>query len=186
MMPHSENTFSVLVSQIGNEHASALRTFATIREYSAGTTVLREGGPIDSLWVILDGILAVSIRDNDGRSLRLGRHGKGKWFGDLSLLTGETTASVTVIAETPVTLFDLKHDVFNRLLVEKPDLASSIVRVLIPTLVERIRASNAAIAQGTGGDLALQGSEAVFSQEAGRHKGGLESMLRKLFGFESE
>jgi CRP-like cAMP-binding protein len=186
MMTDSENTFSVLTSQIGSEHAAVLRTLATIREYSAGTSILQEGGQVDSLWVILDGILAVSIRGNDGRSLRLGRHGKGKWFGDLSLLTGETMATVTVIAETPVTLFDLKHDVFNRLLVERPDIAGSIVRVLIPALVERIRASNAAIALGTGGDLALQGSDAVFSQEAGRRKNRLESIFRKLVGLESE
>jgi CRP-like cAMP-binding protein len=186
MMTHSEDAFSVLISQIGSEHASVLRTLATIKEYSAGTAILKEGGPVDSLWVILDGILAVSIRGNDGRSLRLGRHGKGKWFGDLSLLTGETTATVTVIAETPVTLFDLKHDLFNRLLVERPDLAGSIVRILIPALVERIRASNAAIALGTGGNLALQGSDTVFSHEAGRRKNQLESILPKLVGLESE
>jgi CRP-like cAMP-binding protein len=180
-----EKQFSALAQQIGVEQVKELRSHATTVEIAAGTELVRDGQPVDSLYLVLDGVLTVSVRDN-ARSLRLGRLGKGTWIGDVSLLSGDSTSSTSVTAETPATLLELKHDVFRKLTAERPDLASAIVRILIGALAERIRNSDAAIGRSDQGSPALQGSEKVVSHETGKDKGRLRTMLQKLAGVEAE
>jgi CRP-like cAMP-binding protein len=180
-----EMQFSALAQQMGIARAGELRSQGTIRNIPAGTLLIGDGQPVDSLYLILDGVMSVSV-DNSGRSLHLGRLGKGKWIGDVSLLSGEPLASSGVAAETPATLLELKHAVFRRLAVERPELANSIVRALIDALAERVRASDALIGSNGGGGLALEGSERVVSLEAGKDRGRLKSMLQKLAGVEAE
>jgi CRP-like cAMP-binding protein len=180
-----EKQFSLLAQQLGAEEARELRSHAATLEIASGTELICDGKPVDALYLVLDGVLTVSVKNN-GQSLRLGRLGKGTWIGDVSLLSGDSTSSTSVTAETPATLLELKHDAFKQLTVERPDLASAIIRILIATLAERIRNSDAAIGQSEQGRPALQGSEKVVSHEAGKDKGRLRTMLQKLAGVEAE
>jgi len=180
-----EKQFAALAQQIGAKQVSELRSHATITEVAAGTDIICDGQPVDSLYLVLDGVLTVSLRNN-GRSLRLGRLGRGAWIGDVSLLSGDLISSTSVAAETPATLLELKHDVFRKLTAELPDLASAIIRILIAALAERIRNSDAAIGRSDQGSPALQGSERIVSHEAGKDKSRLRTMLQKLTGAEAE
>ena len=180
-----EGKHSLLARQIGAEQAHDLSAHTTALEIGAGTELIGDGKPVDSLYLVLDGVLTVSVQNN-GQSLRLGRLGKGAWIGDISLLSGDSTSSTSVTAETPATLLELKHDVFRKLTAERPDLASAIVRVLIAALAERLRSSDAAIGRSDQGRHALQGSEKVVSHEAGKDRGRLRTLLQKLAGVEAE
>lgn len=180
-----EKQFAALAQQIGAAEVNELRSHAATMEIAAGTELIRDGQPVDSLYLVLDGVVTVSVRDN-GHSLRLGRLGKGTWIGDVSLLSGDSTSSTSVTADTPATLLQLKHDVFRKMTDERPDLASAIVRLLIAALAERIRNSDAAIGRSDQGSPALQGSERVVSHEAGKDRGRLRSLLQKLAGVEAE
>jgi CRP-like cAMP-binding protein len=172
---------AILLTQLGREQALALMDCAEIRAFDGGTVIVREGQPVGSLYAVLDGVLSISVEDA-GRTLQLGRIGRGKWFGELSLLTGEPAAA-SVTAETPATLLELSHALFDCLLTARPELANAVIRVLIPTLAERLRASNEAIAQGPSGTFALPGSATVAAIALPRN--WLKTVLRKLAGLET-
>ncbi|HET9794947.1 MAG TPA: cyclic nucleotide-binding domain-containing protein [Thermoanaerobaculia bacterium] len=71
----------------------------TARRFPAGTTVLREGEPGDSLYLITEGRVEVETRDDAGERVVLGALGPGDFFGEISLLTSRPrTATVTAVS----------------------------------------------------------------------------------------
>lgn len=142
----STDVIKVLATQIGHEHARKLLEIATIKELPAGTILIRDSTAVDALYLITDGEVAVSIESN-GRVLSLGHLGRGSWIGEVSLLCGEIPASSTVSAEVPVRVVEVKHETFNALIRDDPELANGLLRVFVKALTERIRASDALVAQ---------------------------------------
>lgn len=177
------NEFAVLAQQLGTQHASSLQDFTSVKKLPAGAILIQDQAAIDSLYLVLEGVLSVSL-EGDGRSLLLGRLGPGKWVGDVSLLSGETTASSTVSAEQPTTVLELKHEAFRKLTSEHPELAYSLLKVLIATLAERIRATDESVKKSPDGRLSLKGSEKI-TQSPSRDKNWLKGMLQKLSGVEA-
>ncbi|RKH11867.1 cyclic nucleotide-binding domain-containing protein [Corallococcus sp. CA053C] len=76
------------------------------RYLQAGQVVVREGDPGNSMFVVLEGRVAV-LRGNDGAAnLEVGRLGSGEFFGELALLTG-TKRTATVVTVEDVVLLEL-------------------------------------------------------------------------------
>ena len=72
----------------------------------AGQVVVREGDPGNSMFVVLEGRVAV-LRGNDGAANQeVGRLGAGEFFGELALLTG-TKRTATVVTVEDVVLLEL-------------------------------------------------------------------------------
>ena len=76
------------------------------RYLQAGQVVVREGDPGNSMFVVLEGRVAV-LRGNDGvANTEVGRLGAGEFFGELALLTG-TKRTATVVTVEDVVLLEL-------------------------------------------------------------------------------
>ena len=76
------------------------------RYLQAGQVVVREGDPGNSMFVVLEGRVAV-LRGNDGAAnMEVGRLGAGEFFGELALLTG-TKRTATVVTVEDVVLLEL-------------------------------------------------------------------------------
>ncbi|RYZ40387.1 MAG: cyclic nucleotide-binding domain-containing protein [Myxococcaceae bacterium] len=76
------------------------------RYLQAGQVVVREGDPGNSMFVVLEGRVAV-LRGNDGAAnTEVGRLGAGEFFGELALLTG-TKRTATVVTVEDVVLLEL-------------------------------------------------------------------------------
>lgn len=76
------------------------------RYLQAGQVVVREGDPGHSMFVVLEGRVAV-LRGNDGAAnTEVGRLGAGEFFGELALLTG-TKRTATVVTVEDVVLLEL-------------------------------------------------------------------------------
>ena len=99
--------------------------------------ITRDGQPVDTLYLILDGVLSVS--EQDGRSLRLGRIGKGKWIGEVSLFSGTPFASSIVTAEGPVRLLALRHADFESLRKDHVEAAGRLTHLLVEILIAPAR-----------------------------------------------
>lgn len=153
-----EQCRTVLAAQVGETYAQNLLPLASVREFPLGTVIIHDSSPVSSLFLILEGEVSVRMESGE-RSLLLGQLGQGNWLGEVSLLSGEALASSGVIAERAVRALEISHAVFIRLLSEQPALANALVRVFISGLAERIRASDAAIAQREGDLFVLQGGE---------------------------
>jgi CRP/FNR family cyclic AMP-dependent transcriptional regulator len=68
--------------------------------FPARTSIVREGDPGDSLFVVLDGRIRIFVDSDDERRFVIGLFGPGSLFGEGSLDGGPRTASVEAVAAT--------------------------------------------------------------------------------------
>jgi CRP-like cAMP-binding protein len=92
----------------GLTDASLERLVAMLIEcrYEAGATVVAEGEPGHSMFVVHAGELTVSRLADSGRAIRTARLKPGDFFGEMTLIEMQNR-SATVIAESPTVLFEL-------------------------------------------------------------------------------
>ena len=75
---------------------------ATMHVFSTGETIIREGDPGRSVYVILDGRVKVFTRDDGGNELPLATLGVGQFFGEMSLVSGKPRSSSVTAVELSV------------------------------------------------------------------------------------
>jgi CRP-like cAMP-binding protein len=124
------------------EQLRRLAGISTIREAKAGMVLTQLGGPGDSFFVIIDGMVAVHTPAGAGDELR-----PCDFFGEMSLLDGEPR-SATVTAITDVRLLAVDRSNFWRLLDETPELTRQILMVL-SRRVRRLEQTANALLRGT-------------------------------------
>lgn len=76
------------------------------RRFDAGATIVAEGEPGRSMYVVHAGRLAVNKRLDGGRILRMGSLEAGDFFGEMTLIEMQNR-SATVVAETATELYEL-------------------------------------------------------------------------------
>jgi len=96
----------------------------------SGTTLCQEGAPGDAMFIILGGEADIY----KGPQL-MAQLGPGEMFGEMALLTGEER-SASVIARTPMKLYELDKSDFDAMLTRSPHLASGLSRILARRLRE--------------------------------------------------
>ncbi|CUT12325.1 cAMPbinding proteins catabolite gene activator and regulatory subunit of cAMPdependent protein kinases [Bradyrhizobium sp.] len=74
--------------------------------FDPGATVVTEGEPGRSLFIVKSGRLAVSKRANAGRVIPISVLEPGDFFGEMTLIEMQNR-SATVIAESPTVLYEL-------------------------------------------------------------------------------
>jgi small-conductance mechanosensitive channel/CRP-like cAMP-binding protein len=91
-------------------------------------TILRQGDPGDSLYVLRSG--TVAVRTGAGETARNVRTmAAGQFFGEMSLMTG-APRSATVVAASDVECYVVDKEAFQAILEETPELAGAISDVL--------------------------------------------------------
>ena len=76
------------------------------RRFDAGATVVAEGEPGRSMFIVKSGRLAVSKRANSGSVIPISILEPGDFFGEMSLIEMQNR-SATVLAESPTVLYEL-------------------------------------------------------------------------------
>lgn len=166
--------FPELARELGPDRLQVLRHACTALTVPAGRPIIRDRMAVDSLYLILEGTVTVSVEEG-GRSIEIGRLGPGQWLGEVSVLSGEMLASSTVSAETPVSLLRLKHLAFEGLLAKQNLIGSAIVKQLVLMLADRLRAASKIAAQPvTVKDATAQPSPATTGRS--------QSWLQTFFG----
>jgi CRP-like cAMP-binding protein len=95
-----------------------------------GTVLCREGDPGNAMFMIVSG--EADIFKGPQWMAQLG---PGEMFGEMALLTGEER-SASVIARTPMQLYELDKSDFDGMLTRSPHLASGLSRILARRLRE--------------------------------------------------
>lgn len=94
-----------------------------VRTYRTGEALIRQGEPGQSMFVLAEGLLDVTIRGaGNGGEERVGHVTPGEFFGEMSLLTGEQR-SATVVAVTDVLAYEITFAQMAALLGRRPALA---------------------------------------------------------------
>ncbi len=117
--------FDVLSDDMLQELAEKVNT----RRYAAGERILKQGDEGDQLFVVEHGEVAVVLEPPQGAPVELARLGKGKFFGEMSLMTGaRRTASVRATSECAVLVVGKSE--FQATLFKAPELAEKISGIL--------------------------------------------------------
>jgi ATP-binding cassette subfamily B protein len=98
------------------------------RTLPAGATLIREGEPPDSLYIVKAGRLEV-LKNRDGRDYVLGEVGVGGFVGELGILTSSPRAA-TVLARTSAEVLELAGDTFLRLVAPDRDSRTRLLEGL--------------------------------------------------------
>ncbi len=108
------------------------------REFAPFQSIVKEGGPGDSMFLIHAGAVEVRRRDpNTGIDFLLTELKVGSCFGEMALLTGKPRAA-SVIAIEPAMCGVLEQAEFEDLLLSNPKIGLALSRVL----AERLEESN--------------------------------------------
>ncbi len=99
-----------------------------IRLFAAGERVIRQGDEGDELFIVRSGEVSV-VLEKQGQETEMARLGPGKFFGEMSLMTGEER-SATVRAVDECELLVIGHEAFKPILLSYPEAAESVGKAL--------------------------------------------------------
>jgi small-conductance mechanosensitive channel/CRP-like cAMP-binding protein len=131
---------------------------STVRPYSAGEDIIRQGDEGTDLFILQSGAAAVLVGQEGAQPVGIARLGPGGVFGEMSLATGERR-SATVRALGPCELIVVGHAPFREVLEQNPELAQRISEVLASRQAEIDQARSA-----LGVDYRAASSSALLSK----------------------
>ena len=112
-----------------------------VREWVRGGDILcRQGDPGDSLYVLIQGRLSVSVTDDEGRERVISEIGRGEVVGEMALLSGDSR-SATIRAVRDSELVKFTQHAFETIVEKNPKVITAITRRLIVRLRETSQAS---------------------------------------------
>lgn len=103
------------------------------RFFSAKQNIVKQGEGGDSLFIVAEGLLNVSVKDEEGISHEVAVLRAGMFFGEVSLLTGEAR-SATVGAIVDSVVFEIPKSALAEILEQNP---SYLTKRLSSTLAKR-------------------------------------------------
>ena len=108
-----------------DEQVRVLARSARKERYTAGERLVRQGEEGRSLFVVESGEVRVERSEPDGSRRELARLGASRFFGEMSLLTGEPrTASVVALDEVDVVVVD--KEAFGAVILSDPRLVREL------------------------------------------------------------
>lgn len=114
---------------LGPDELAELGRDAVREDYCRGERVVHQGDEGSSFFLIQDGTAIVTLRDDDGAEREVARLGRGEFFGEMAVLTGERrTASVTAVDDLVVLVVD--KSIFQRMLQKRPALATEMAEIV--------------------------------------------------------
>jgi small-conductance mechanosensitive channel len=118
-----------VMGALSPEERTLLASRVRVLPFGAGETVVWEGEPGDSMYIIHAGACEILKDNGQGASSRVAVIQKGDFFGEMSLLTGEKrTATVRTIEDSRFIFID--KPLFAEMISTKPEIASFLAEVL--------------------------------------------------------
>ncbi|MDQ3198532.1 MAG: DUF1003 domain-containing protein [Verrucomicrobiota bacterium] len=118
-----------LFRALDDNAADELCALLTTRDVPEGTTLFHRGEPGDSMYLVEEGRVRISVKDTDGHDTTLAEMGAGDFFGEMSLLDGHAR-SADATASVECRLAVLPRADFRSFLRKNPDIALGILTAL--------------------------------------------------------
>ncbi len=112
-----------LFRSLTSEEIDELISTLEPQSVGADVAVVMEGAEGDSLFILVEGLLQVYVKQGpDGKNVNVGQVNAGEFIGEFSLLTGEKR-SATVITDTSCVLYEIEKSKIESILEKRPQLA---------------------------------------------------------------
>ncbi len=105
--------------------------------FEDGEVIFEEGDVGEVLYVIQSGEIELTRRGASGRRM-VARLGPGEFFGEMSVVLGETR-SARAVAVRPTRVLELDGETLESMCIERPEIAIRIIRRLTTRLIESER-----------------------------------------------
>ena len=127
---------TTIFKNVSDDVLAEVAVKASTRKLVIDEVLMRKGEKGDSLFLIHDGWVKIVTVDSKGDELIINKCGPGETIGEMALLDG-IPRSATVIALSDAEVLELKKDVFEEILKQRPDVSLAIIR----SYSERLRFS---------------------------------------------
>jgi CRP/FNR family cyclic AMP-dependent transcriptional regulator len=138
-MAHEENKAFLrrvpLLGSLSEMQLSTLAAASVRRSFPKGRTIVAEGEPSQSLYILLSGRAKVQRSDAEGKEVILAMLGPGEFFGEMSLID-DAPRSASVITVESCDFMAIQKDSFKAMLSQSSDMAMQIMRGLVKRLRE--------------------------------------------------
>ncbi len=174
---------TTLFKDLSVEALTTLAQKATNRILVKNDVLMRKGEPGDSLFLIHTGWVKIVTVDSKGDELIINKCGPGETIGEMALLD-RGPRSATVIALEDAEVLELKKDVFEEILDQRPDVSLSIIRSysnrlrFATTYIEKAIDWTQKIAEG---DYSLSDHDQSLLHEAGSDDDKATQLLSAFF-----
>jgi len=162
-----------LLAKLTGPDLRDLASRGRVRRYASGATIFREGDRGDSLHVVMDGNVRVTVVSPKGEEATVALLGPGEFVGDLALLDG-LPRSANAVATEPTKTLVVTRDDFRRWLSERPKASLS----LLEALSLRVRRTDEVLADLTFLDLPRRLAKRLAALAFDRATKGREAKLR--------
>jgi CRP/FNR family transcriptional regulator, cyclic AMP receptor protein len=117
-----------LFDSLSKRHLKKVASLGTVAKYMPSHSIVRQGEPGESFFVVLEGQAKVKVGGRTVNHLIPGDH-----FGEVSLLDGGVR-SATVESETPMRLFEISRPAFMKTIQADGELALALLASLAKTI----------------------------------------------------
>jgi CRP/FNR family transcriptional regulator len=118
-----------LFSSLTDEELCQIRTKVTLKEFRKNEIILYEEDTNEFMYIIIFGKVKVFQTTEDGKDSILAIHGSGEFFGEISLIDGETTPATVSATENSLIAVISKRD-FNSLLFSQEKVLNKFLQLL--------------------------------------------------------
>ena len=125
-----------LFENLNLDQLEAVLRLAGDATFLAGEVIVRQGDPGGELYLLLEGSAEAWLDHGGANPQQLSTMPAGSYFGEMAILDDEPR-SATVIAREPARLLTLDGDSLKELLLQMPEIAFELLRVM----TTRVRAS---------------------------------------------
>ena len=113
-----------LFSQLSMQEFIDVAVVLERRSVKAGTVIVREGDPGDSMFIVSTGEADATVEDN-GKTVKVHNFKDGDFFGEMAVLSGEPrNATVTAVKSTE--LLELRRDNLHKIFSKHPEVEAKI------------------------------------------------------------
>ncbi len=105
------------------------------RELRAGDLVFTEGETSTEMYFVLGGAIEVVKKNPEGKDVVLAKMGRGDFFGEMSLLLGESRSATIRAADDNTRIFRISPGNFDTIVKLQPAIAIQMCK----TLAQRLR-----------------------------------------------
>lgn len=124
-----------LFSGLTDSQIERLAAGSVRRSFPKGRTIVAEGEPSQSLYVLLSGRAKVQRSDTEGKEVILAVLGPGECFGEMSLID-DAPRSASVITIESCDFMSINKESFKSMLVTSPEISMRIMKGLVKRLRE--------------------------------------------------
>jgi len=127
-----------LLAGLDEAQLDALAAGSIRRNYPRGRTIVSEGDPSQSLYILLSGRAKVQRSDAEGKEVILAVLGSGDWFGEMSMID-DAPRSASVITLESCDFMAIDKSSFKTMLMQSPEVCMAVMRGLVNRLREADR-----------------------------------------------